>query len=250
MLASSSLICAAGISNSVAQEEEGEGAIPVETYACKYNEGMGPADLDAAVAKWNAWADDHGLNDYSAWTLTKFYYGPDQEFDVLWLGVSQTSQGMGAAQDDYLASGTSIAAEFEKALTCDGHGQFAALNFKEPPDTEDPPSSVFISFSDCNIADGKDFGDDIAPAISAWADFRTEQGSAAGHWIFFPVYGGGGEEFDFKYVTGHRTLEAQGIDWDNYDPDKISEIFADMLDCDSTRVYLAQNRRRAADAKE
>ena len=95
MLASGSLIFAAGISNSVAQEEEDQGAIPVEVYTCKYNDGMGPADLDAVVAKWNTWADGQGLNDYTAWTLTPFYAGPDQDFDVIWLGVSPTAQALG-----------------------------------------------------------------------------------------------------------------------------------------------------------
>jgi hypothetical protein len=82
---------------------------------------MGPADLDAATAKWNAWADERGVNDYSAWTLTKFYSGPEQEFDVIWLGVSPTAKALGAGQDDYLANGTEIEAGFAKVLTCDAH---------------------------------------------------------------------------------------------------------------------------------
>ena len=85
MLATGSFILAAGASYGDSHEEEANGAVPVELYACKYNEGKGPADLDTATAAWNAWADDRGLNDYTAWTLTKFYAGPEQEFDVIWL---------------------------------------------------------------------------------------------------------------------------------------------------------------------
>ena len=249
-LATGSFVLLVGLNNAVAQDDDDDGAIPVEIYACKYNDGMGPADLDTAVAKWNAWADDRGMTDYTAWTLTKFYSGPDQDFDVLWLGISKSAKAMGAGQDDYLANGTHIAAEFEKALTCDAHGQFAALNFKEPTKTDEPPSNVVISFSDCNIEDDKNFADDVAPAIAAWADFRTAQGSPVGYWIFFPVYGGGDEDYDFKYISGHRTLEAQGTDWDNYDPDKARELFSGVIDCDSSRVYNATNRRRAASDDE
>ena len=252
MLATGSFVLAAGCSKGVAQNEEEapDPAVPVELYACTYNEGMGPADLDAVTAKWNAWADDRGLNDYTAWTLTKFYSGPDQDFDFIWLGVSPTAKAMGAAQDDWLATGGEVAAEFDKVGPCNAHGNFAAVNFKEPPDREEPSSNIVLSFSDCNIADGKNFGDDVAPAIAAWAEFRTGHGSEAGYWVLFPVYGGGGEEFDFKWVVGHTNHEAQGADWDQYNVELAVELFDGVLDCDSSRVYNATNRRRAVDDEE
>ena len=204
-------------------------------------------DLDEVTADWNKWADKEGMKDYSAWLLTPFYSGPEQEFDVIWLGASNTSAGMGRAQDAWLASGGKIAAEFARVSSCDIHAQFAAVNFKEPPDSDDPPSNVVMSFSDCKIADGKNFDDDVAPAIAGWAEFRKSQGSPAAHWILFPVYGGGGEEFDFKYVMGYRNFEEQGADWDTYDPDKAGELFSGNVSCDSSRVYTAVNRRRAED---
>lgn len=250
-LATSGLILAGGFNTAVAQDDdEDDGAIPVEIYTCKYADGMGPADLDAVIAKWNAWADEQGMNDYSAWTLTPFYAGPDQDFDVIWLGVAPTAQALGAAQDDWLANGGEMQALFDRVTPCDAHSNFATLQFKAPPESDDPPDNVVLSFSDCTIEDGKNFADDVAPAITAWAEFRTAQGSEAGHWVFFPAYGGGGEEFDFKYVAGHRTHEAQGVDYDNWDPDKNRELFEGVLDCDSSRVYNATNRRRAVDAEE
>ena len=53
-------------SNALAQDDGAETVLPVEIFACKYNDGMGPKDLDAATASWNAWADGAGLNEYSA----------------------------------------------------------------------------------------------------------------------------------------------------------------------------------------
>jgi hypothetical protein len=254
-LATGSLVIAAGCNNGVAQDEEkaSEPTVPVELYACTYNEGMGPADLDAATAKWNAWADERGVNDYSAWTLTKFYSGPEQEFDVIWLGVSPTAKALGAGQDDYLANGTEIEAGFAKVLTCDAHINFAAVEFKAPPEREEPSDNIVISFSDCNIAEGKSFDDDVAPAIRAWAEYRTETGSEAGRWVLFPAYGGGGEEFDYKSVTAHQNHEEKGADWDSYAAGgfkKAGELFRGVSNCDSSRVYNATNRRRAVDAEE
>ena len=73
---------------SFAQGSEGPVFVPVELYACQYNEGKGPADLDAAAAAWTEYADRNGIDTYAAWTLEKHYHGPDQDyFDVLWLGA-------------------------------------------------------------------------------------------------------------------------------------------------------------------
>lgn len=244
-LAASGLVFTVGFSNSAAQEEDDDSAVPVEIFTCNYTEGHGPADLDEVTAKWNAWADGQGLNDYNAWTLTKFYSGDSQEFDFVWLGVSSTAQALGAAQDDWLANGGEVGAEFERISTCGSHSNFASLQFKEPGEREDMSTSV-VAFSDCNIEEGKSFADDVAPAIAAWAEHRTAQGSKAGHYVLFPVYGGGGEAFDFKYVSTHASHEEQGVDYDSYDADKARELFSGVLECDSSRVYNSTNRRRAA----
>jgi hypothetical protein len=232
-------------------EDQSDPANPIEIYACSYNDGKGPADLDAAANKWNAWADKQGLDDYSAWTLVPYYSGPEQEFDVLWLGASASAKAMGRAQDDWLANGGKVQDAFTEATTCTAHSNFATVQFKAPPERDDP-SNIVISFSDCNMADGVDF-DDVAPALSEWADYRSEHGSTSGIWVLFPAYGGGGEEFDFKYVAAWQNLEDQGADWDQYSAGgyaKAGELFAGKLDCDSSRVYLAKNRRMAKDDEE
>lgn len=251
-LAAGGLVFAAGFGTVAAQDEDDMSAAPVELYLCSYNDGKGPADLEKVVAKWNAWADGRNLHDYTAYTLTPFYAGPEQDFDVLWLGIAPTAAAMGAAQDDWVANGGAVQAEFDKVAPCSAHGNFAAVQFKAPPERKDP-SHVVISFSDCNIADGKSFGDDIAPALSAWAKYRGEHGSTAGMWVLFPVYGGGGEEYDFKFVSGYGNFAEQGADWDQYGQEgrfKAHELFGDMLDCDAARVYNATNRRRAAEMEE
>ena len=152
---------------------------------------------------------------------------------------------MGVLQDKWIATGDAVSAEFDKVGPCDGHSNFASVNFKQPPQNDDPSDNIVLTFSDCNIAEGKTF-DDVAPAITAWAKFRTDQGSESGHWILFPAYGGGGEDFDFKWVSGHANHEAQGVDWDSYDGDLDAQLFDGVIDCDSARVYNATNARRAA----
>jgi hypothetical protein len=235
-----------GIGFGVAVAQDDNKAVPVEIYTCSYADGKGPADLDKVIAKWNKWADAEGFTDYSAWTLTPFYSGPEQDFDVLWLGVTKTATGMGAAQDKWLAKGGALQKEFNSVIPCDSHSLVAALQFKAPPDRE-TPASIVLDFSDCKIGEGKRFSTDVAPALKAWGEFREGHGSTAGMWAFFPVHGGGGEEFDFKFVASHGNYEEQGADFDNYDSAKAREIFPHgLLSCDSSRSYVAVNRRMAA----
>ena len=88
-LAVSGLICTVGAGTALADSHvEGElkPPSPVELWACSYNEGKGPADLDKAIAGWNAWADKNQMNDYFGWTLVPYYFSSEQDFDVLWLG--------------------------------------------------------------------------------------------------------------------------------------------------------------------
>ena len=245
-LATSSLLIATVFGTAVAQDDDADvSAVPVELYLCSYADGRGPDDFAVAAAAWNTWADGRGMSNYSAWTLTKFYAGADQDFDYIWLGVAPTAKEMGAIQDDWISNGGDVGAEFEKVGPCDAHANFASVNFKQPPQNDDPSDTLVLSFSDCSVADGKSFGD-VATAITAWTADLTEQGSDSGHWVLFPVYGGGGEDFDFKWVVGHDSHTAQGVDWDNYNAELATELFTDLLECDSARVYNGTNVRRAA----
>ena len=249
VLVAAGLTFAAGIT-CAAEHAGDEGttdpATPIELFACNYLEGKGPADVDAWAGAWNAWADEHDLTDYMAWTMVPYYFSPNQDFDFLWLGGSPSARALGRAQDMWLATGQEVAEELGGVSICNAHGNFAVLEFKDPPERENP-ENIVVSFSDCDMADGVTF-DDIAPAFGEWAAYRSEHGSTAGMWVFFPAYGGGGEEFDFKFVTAHQNLEDQGADWDQYSESgwrKAAELFGEKLSCDSARVYLAKNVRMA-----
>jgi hypothetical protein len=246
-MAAGSVLFGIGYGTSIAQEEaQSDTMAPVELYACNFNDGKGPADLDAAVGKWNKWADKRRLNEYSAWNLVPFYRSASQEFDFIWLGTSPTARALGAAQDDWLATGGDVQEVFRQVFTCDAHTNYASLQLKAPAEREDP-SNVVVSFSDCNMSDGASFGE-VGPALAEWGAYLAAQGSSAGMWVFFPAYGGGGETFDFKFVSSHANYEDQGVDWDQYSASgwqKADELFAGKLDCDSSRVYSAATIRTA-----
>jgi len=247
-----SIFLGLGVSTGIAQEEEkSDVATPVELFACNYNDGKGPADLDAAAATWNDWADDAGIDDYSAWTLVPYYSSPEQDFDFLWLGGSSSAKSLGSIQDNYIANAGDAQKGFNEVLNCGAHVNYATLQIKAPPERDDS-SKIVISFSDCDLADGVSFGD-VAPALDEWADYKEEQGSTSGMWVLFPAYGGGDEDFDFKFIGAWQNLEDQGADWDQYSASgriKARELFAGKVSCNASRVYLAKNRRMASSDDE
>ena len=229
----------------VSAQDEQMLVIPVELFTCNYNDGKGSGDLDKVIDKWNAWADKSGIDDYAAWTLTPYYFGQEQEFDVIWLGAGKDAVALGEAQDAYLAESSGLHAAFNEVISCDAHSNFASINHKAPPKGETPKNSV-LTFSDCSLKEGASF-DALGAAMGEWTAHLANAGSTAGIWHWYPVYGGGGEEFDFKWLEGFKNFAELGKDYESMGNGRGYEtsgrLFGDLLDCDSTRAYIAQSRR-------
>jgi len=242
-----------GFGNVLADSHEGdEGeanvAYPMEMFACNYKEGKGPADLDVATKNWNAWADKKGITDYSAWTLVPYYFSAEQDFDVLWFGAADKAAALGRVQDSWIATGAKEAEGFAKVIDCDTHAAYSVLMMKEPPARDGDSGDLVVTFSDCNTAEGVTFDDLYIPLIE-WGKYKGENGSKAGHWVFFPSFGGGKETYDFKWAAAYESLEDLGGDWDQMNEtgwQKANELFQGKLNCDSSRTYLATSRRQAS----
>jgi hypothetical protein len=131
----------------VSAQNEGMVVLPVEMYACNFNDRKGPEDLDKFADDWNEWADSRGMDSYAAWTLTSFYMGPDQAFDFIWLGAGKTGAALGAEQDAWLTNPNGLNDDILEISSCNAHTNFASLNFKAPPDGATPATSV-LTFSD------------------------------------------------------------------------------------------------------
>lgn len=227
--------------------EAGMKVVPVELYACTYNEGKGAADLDKVIAMWSTWADKQGMDDYAAWTLTPYYYGPEQEFDVIWLGAGKDAVALGAAQDAFLTEGGEVAKGFNDVLNCNVHANFASFNHKAAPKGATPGNSV-LTFSDCSYKEGATFSA-LTEAMGKWAGHLDSEESETTIFHWYPAYGGGKEVFDFKWIQSHESLAALGKDYDNYGTGggwkTNRELLSDLIDCDSRRAYMAKNRRHA-----
>ena len=238
------LVVLAG-SGTVSAQDDGMLVIPVELYACSYNSRQGPDDLDKVIDKWTAWADARDVNDYAAWTLTPYYYGAEQEFDVIWLGAGKDAVALGKGQDDFIANNGGIQDDFDEILSCGAHSNFASISHKAPAEGATPANSV-LTFSDCKYLEGATF-EAVGSAMAEWSQYLSDAGSTAGIWHWYPAYGGGGEEFDFKWLQAHENLAGLGADYERIGNGRGFETRARLLDhlidCDSARAYLAQSRR-------
>ena len=239
------LVSLAGIGGVAAQDDDGMLVIPVELFVCSYNEKKGPDDLDKVIDKWNAWADEHDIDDYAAWTLSPYYFGAEQEFDVIWLGAGKDAVALGKAQDKWVTSNDGLQGEFDAILSCDTHANFASINFKAPPEGATPTDTV-LTFSDCKYQEGASFTK-LDAAMTEWSNNLAGAGSKTGIWHWYPVYGGGGEEYDFKWIESHANLADLGADYEHFGNGGAYEaygtLFGGLIKCDSSRAYLARSHR-------
>jgi hypothetical protein len=238
-----------GIGSPMAQvSEEGMGkVIPVELFACSYNNRQDEGDLDRVISRWTSYMDERGIDNYAAWTLAPYHYGPNQEFDVLWMGAYTDGNAMGAGVDQWFAEGGDINDAFEEVLDCGAHIGLASAMYKSPPNNETPGSSI-ITMMDCKLNEGNRYTD-IKSAELAWAKHMTSSGSTAGTFHWFPTYGGGDAEYNYKVVNAYENYTELGADWERFanggGREESTGIFGNIDDCDDARVYVATSRRAA-----
>ena len=234
-------------SPSIAQvSDDGMGKVlPVEVYACKYNEGKTVADLNPIIDRWNEFADDNDLDNYAAWMLTPFFFTPEQDFDMLWLGAWSDGNAMGAGLQNWIEDGQELGAAFSEVVDCVAHVALSSAMYKAPPGGNAPAAGV-ITMMNCELNEGKRYSD-IKAAELKWAAHLSEQGSDAAFYHWFPMFGGGDSGFDYKVVFAYADFNELGAGVEyfaNGGGREVSDgIFDDIDDCDDARVYLTRSLR-------
>ena len=91
--------------------------------------------------------------------------------------------------------------------------------------------------------------DSIAAGLKAWGNVLGENGSEAAIYQWWPVYGGGDADFDFKIVSVYQNYAEQGADLERLGNGELwrkrNELVGDQFDCDVSRVYDGKVRRAA-----
>ena len=221
--------------------------LPVEIYTCKYKEGQGSAELDSVIASWNQFEDDSKTATYAGYLLTPFFYGPEQDFDIIWLGAFKDGNAMGANLQNWISKGGEVQAAFDKVIDCDAHSGYASAMYKAPA-AGSTPGSGFVTMMDCKLNEGHEYAD-IKAAELKWAEHLGKSKSKAGYYHWMPVFGGGDAEFDYKVVNAYASFTDIGADFEqnaNGGGRELSrEIFGDIDECDDARVYVSKSIREA-----
>ena len=247
------MVCLLAAGHAVAQTEKKEapGAAirPMELFSCDYLEGKGLADLQQVAAKFNAWMDSSGQQNYWAFLLMPYFRSSEQDFDVLWAGGWKTGADMAVEIQHYVEAGGAVAAEFDKVVRCDTTTNFAVMDLSKAPS---PPDSGPVTFTNCTVKEGRKFADALA-AVHGWIAYQKEHGIEEDNYLLFPAFGEKSDaKYSFKWVTT-STWAAFGKSYDQYGTGagwmKADELFDGLLDCDSGRVYVSQRLRSLPKAK-
>lgn len=220
--------------------------VPVDLWTCSFNDRQEMGDLDRWVARFNDWADGQEENTYAAWTLTSSYWGADQtEWDFIWLGVWTDANAMGQGWDNWNATNEGLMSDFTEISSCSNHSNFASAAYRLPQNGGTPESAI-LTVSDCKLKHGVPFTA-VDRAMRQWARVLDESGSNSAIYHWYPVYGGGGEEFDFKEVYAYENYAELGADYERMGNGRLFEqsqaLFGHLVECDSARVYDARSRR-------
>jgi hypothetical protein len=216
---------------------------PIEIYACNFNEGQTMADLMEVTAAWNAWMDEEGRTGYWASLLVPMYHSTEITFDIGWVGGWESGAAMAESTEFWINNGGEHQAAFQRVVDCNIHTNFAVLTVQPNPNPFQPGP---VEFTDCTVEEGKQMSD-AAGAVQQWAAHEGEKGITAGHFMLFPAFGESSDaEYSFKWVSVY-SYDAFGSAYDDFGSGggwrKYGELFGDLMDCDSSRLYHATTVR-------
>lgn len=222
----------------------------IEIFGCTFIGDNDMDDLLAVTARWNRWADDHAITDYTALIMTPVMFSDALTADVFWLGANPSGAAFGAGLGRWMSEGADMNAEFEEVVDCASHSLFAEVILREPGGP--PPEAGVVSFQDCTIHAGRS----IAEAVGAgerWADYVGTNGPDVFMSQLFPVAGISPDaDYNFKAVAGFESADAYGeflstLTGNGFAGATAAQgIFGPYVDCDSSRLYAANFVRIAA----
>jgi hypothetical protein len=219
--------------------------VPVDIWTCSFNDRKDMGDLDDWAEKFNAWADDQEDDTYAAWTLTPMYYGSGQDFDFIWLGAWKDANAFGAGWDSWNATNNGLMREFTEISSCNEHSNLVSGAFRLPEDVDMSGNGV-IMVSDCKQHEGaSDMA--VGNAMERWVGVLDEAGAKNAIYHWWPVFGGGDADFDFKRVEVYENYTDLGAMYEMMGNGNLYQRYQALLgpvvSCDESRVYNATSRR-------
>ena len=211
----------------------------MEGYQCDFADGKGLNDVLRVASKWDKWSDTNYSVPYAAWVMVPFYQTKtDFGFDLAWLGVSDSWQELGQAQDEWMEKGQRLQAEFDSVSPCDSHVAYWVWTIREAEETN---PKGYLSVRGCNNNETTTL-EQINAASAIRNEYFDSLGMDSAIYAWFPGAGSPLENtYDYLEVWANSSMKEWGIVPDawlsgNPDPSGLS----DLRECDTPRVYYSQ----------
>jgi len=233
-----------GWTQSVLAQQAQDKAVPVEFFACNYEDGKGLADLKKVGKKFSAWADKEDSK-YSAWILTPQFHN-DLDFEVAWMGAWPDGAAFGKSQDGWMSGGKDMANEFAKVIDCSQEHQLVTSAVVNAP--KGPPGDGVVMFSACTMVPGVSPVDAL-PAHRKAAALMKDMGSKGMSWLFFPGLGSGDIDFTYWRVMAFQNYSDMGAAMELYFNgggwQKVMGILGGVSTCNTGSAFDAHVVRQA-----
>ena len=222
-------------------QDEGPAFRPVEMWACKYKDRKDQDDMNRVYEAVMEASEGGG---YSAWHLAPYMVGDRvEQFDFLYLGAWRDGRSMGADMTSYAQNGEDAEEAWDETVDCLG-SMYASTRIQAVPEEGGDGSGGFVmTVSDCKVSHGSTAGQAVS-ALRRFNDYRVANGSTVPTFAWFPVYGGGGAEFDFKLAQAFSSLQEMGdqFSWyvDHQAYNTYNQITQGVVDCDEARLYMGR----------
>ena len=213
-----------------------ETANVVEAFTCSYNDGKGPADLDAAIEFWKAqidMIDNDALNGYNAGVLTPLR--ATLEGDFIWIGGAGNLNVAAAALSATTNSkeGQATTARFAEVADCDSNQFFSTPVYVGTPPGEDDGEAI-VELYGCTLNDGKTLADAEA-AEKGFSEMASAAKSGFNVFRWTPFLAN--TPYDLAYIAVHDNLEDFGsfntMSLTSEDGQASGALFDAAMDCES-----------------
>lgn len=206
-------------------------------WVCSYRDGKDQGDMDNAFEEFvEATADDA----YAGYRLVPSYVTGEQAFDFIYLGVWESGSMMGRDLADYAAKGDDADEAWDEVADCPASLMYGSIRIQQNDDADAGTGDFMLSISDCKVGHGVSNGQALG-ALRRFNDYRVANGSSVGTIAWFPIYGGGGVEFDFKLAQVYSGPQHFGDSFQWNVDNQAYLVREDMLDgvvsCDVPRLY-------------
>jgi len=229
-----------GTGLSIAQDGPPQFA-PLELWACNYRDGKDQSDFQPVLDDLAEFAGDTRS---AIRILAPYLTGPQQAMDFIYIETWADGSTMGRDVGNYLENGSAIDEAWEDTVECSASSLYGRLSINQPSAGPDGNDNFVLTVSDCKVAHGRSSGQAIG-AFQRFSEYRVANGSDVIELLWFPVYGGGGAEYNFKQVHVYNDYQHLGdsFQWfvDNQAYLVNQEMTDGLVSCDAARVYLGNN---------